>query len=88
MIYPSNCHDNRFLYKIVFRSDGTVDWGWDMMIHFDCSVKDYNTYPKLFTINDLDSKEKILSILDRGMISPTYNPRRINRTLESNGTNK
>lgn len=74
--------EGKFVYSIHKYPGGTFDFGWDQFEDFDSQVDESDRYPKVFGIDDVDSKEKILSILNRGMVAPTYNPKKIDRTLE------
>jgi hypothetical protein len=81
--YRIHCHDDRFFCYLRKYVGGTFGWGWDDERNFDAVIDDSDNYPKIFTIDEVDSKEKILSILRRGNVSPSYVPRKIDRTLEN-----
>ena len=78
--YKGNCRDNKFIYKVK-KYQNTYSYGWDQEKNFDSSLENC-TYPKLFTIDEVDSEDKIRRILLHGGTTPSYKPKKFDRTLE------
>ena len=83
--YRVNCNQGEKFVYMITKYNNHYSYGWDKFDTFK-SEHYHNSgmkYPKLFTINEVDSIQKIVTILQRGMIAPSYIPKNINRTLES-----
>jgi hypothetical protein len=74
--------DEWFIYIRHCFNSMDIESGWDETEYFERFHKG-DKYPKLYSPNEVDTLEKVNSILKFGKAIPTYTPRKINRTLES-----
>jgi hypothetical protein len=80
-----NFNNDRVLYLYVtlndninLRGDGHKHYFLQSNVIDTSHISKFNTDPKIYTINDLS---KIKSIIEYGEISPSYKPKRIERSL-------
>jgi len=79
----SALYRNEKQFYLVFRFNkysDCIECGWNNISALENSNKiNDDVYPKLFTINDINSETKIKNILKNGGAIPDYSPRKINR---------
>jgi hypothetical protein len=74
--------DEWFIYIRHCFNSMDIESGWDETEYLE-RFHSGDKYPKLYKPNEVDTLEKVNSILKFGKSSPTYIPRKFDRTLES-----
>ena len=71
-------------YYIAYRIQGILlTSGWGYLEGLDNFNRDHNHVCKKFTVDQVDTEEKIHNILKYGLIVPSYAPKKFDRTLEN-----
>ncbi len=74
-------HD--FYFVIYLNDNGEFRRAWDFMTSFESNkIRHNHSYSKIYTLDEINTKHKVLQILNNAG-SPTYEPKKFKRVLES-----